>query len=32
MIAIYDWIFTLEEIEKIEEETGWFEAWFNDRK
>lgn len=32
VIGIYDRIFSLEDIEKIEEETGWFEAWFQDRK
>jgi hypothetical protein len=32
LICIYDWIFTLEDIERIEKETGWFNAWYNNKK
>ena len=31
LIGIYEWIFNLEEIEKIEKETGWFEAWYENK-
>ena len=31
LIGIYDWIFTLEDIEKIEQETGWFDRWYQNR-
>ena len=31
LISIYDWIFTLEDIERIEKETGWFERWYQNK-
>lgn len=32
LICIYDWLFALEDIERIEKETGWFDAWSNNKK
>jgi hypothetical protein len=31
LIYIFDWIFTLEDIERIEKETGWFEEWYENK-
>jgi hypothetical protein len=31
LICIFDWIFTLEDIERIERETGWFESWYQNK-
>ena len=31
LISIYDRILTLEDIERIEKETGWFEGWYENK-
>ncbi|MFM7856703.1 MAG: hypothetical protein ACKO96_33450, partial [Flammeovirgaceae bacterium] len=30
LVGIYDWVFSLEDIEKIESNKGWHEAWYQD--
>lgn len=28
LISIYDWVFSLEDIEKLEQNGGWYETWY----
>jgi hypothetical protein len=30
LISIYDWVFSLEDIEQLESKGGWYETWYQD--